>query len=790
MKQLLMSVVLSVAMAECHDLHARTWTYPGTQNDNQTFLVANDVDGWELTCTAPKNSGGKVNITAIATIPEGGGVLDLTGDFVDKNGYTLTLNVIDGGYSSDTATGRELITGLVLPESGPTQLQGFHSCVNLESINRFPDTLAIIGKSQNDRGGKNGQWGAFQGCTSLKKIPAFPSGLTTIYDAAFSGCTSVTEIEGGFLPDTVTKVGRMAFLNTPITNALVANGLIYLEPQSFSGTQIPSATFGSALKKVGSHDYNYKGGPFANCSELASVTFDPECQLQFVDEQVNQPARQVGFFKNCPKLTGTFDASVFTNFITGAHFSGTGIEKLIVGKPPVLPANFFDGMASLKTVVFKEAPPETINKTLFSNLQTGQSVTTFVDVEYADAWAPYSNNGEIDGETSFWSQDYVGNNYSRLPLRVDVPEQKWDELGQWIYDPAAGTITDGIWKFAATANGKILTVGACEKAPDEVSPLDFSGHVSDANRVAYWIGALDTKFGDPAGLWNDSYGNSKSTEAGLKVGSLKLPTVDNKIDTISSRAFACCTNLRTMEPMLPDTIKTIGLAAFWKVPAAGDLDLTSVEGDILSGTFYQCTNLTSVTFGPNLTRLESREFGTFAGCSSLTNVAFDADMRSAYLGRSPGGVIFAGCTQLEGTLDLSGFKFLGNAYGNQTTEAFSKTKYDAVIVATNITTMSTDLFKGMSDLATVRFLGCPTTSFTSEYDDSGNPKFKVYGTLPQTITTEISKKNINQWAPYMEGGVINGTRAYFDEKYLADGITAAMRPVKVFDLVGVVIFFR
>lgn len=790
MKQLLLSVAVMIGLAECSVLHARTWTYPGTKNDNQTRTVTNDEDGWALTCTSPKNSGGKINITAIATIPEGGGVLDLTGDFVDQNGDVLTLNKIDGGYSQDAATGRELIAGLILPASGPTQLCGFHGCANLESINCFPDTLTTIGNSQNDRGGKNGQWGAFQGCTSLKKIPAIPSSLTTIYDAAFQDCTSVTEIEGEFLPDTVTKVGRKAFLNVPIAKALVANGLAYLEPQTFSGTLIPSATFGAALVKVGSHDYGGNGGPFANCSELASVTFDPECKgLQFVDEQAGQPGRQVGFFKNCPKLTGTFDASVFTNFITGAHFSGTGIEKLIVGRPPVLPANFFDGMASLTTVVFKEAPPETISKTLFSNLKAGQSVTTFVDVEYADAWGPYSNSGVIDGETSFWSQDYVGNNYSRLPLRVDIPEQKWDELGQWIYDPAAGTITDGTWRFAATANGKILTVGACEKAPDEVAPLDFSGHVSDVNRVAYWIGTLDTHFGESTGAYEAGYGDSKSTEAGLKVGSLKLPTVDNKIDTIMSRAFACCENLQKIEPMLPNTIKTIGMAAFYKVPAAGDLDLTSVEGEIVSGTFYYCTGLTSVTFGPKLTKLESRARGTFAGCTSLTNVVFDADMRSTVMGRSPGGDIFAGCTKLEGTIDLSGFGSLGNN-ANQTSGVFSNTKYDTVIVATNITTISTDLFKGMSDLTTVRFLGCPTTSFTSELDAEGNPKFKVYGTLSQTITTEISKKNLEQWAPYMEGGVINGSRAYFDSKYLADGITADLRPVKVFDVTGIVIFFR
>ncbi|NLE43057.1 MAG: hypothetical protein GX615_14695, partial [Lentisphaerae bacterium] len=31
----------------------------------------------------------------------------------------------------------------------------------------------------------------------------------------------------------------------------------------------------------------------------------------------------------------------------------------------------------------------------------------------------------------------------------------------WIFDPVAGTITDGEWTFAATVNGTSLAVGAC-----------------------------------------------------------------------------------------------------------------------------------------------------------------------------------------------------------------------------------------------------------------------------------------------------------------------------------------
>lgn len=787
MKQLLKSVVLMVVMAECSALYARTWTYPGTKNDNQTRTVTNDEDGWALTCTSPKNSGGKINITAIATIPEGGGVLDLTGDFVDSQGSQLALNSIVGGFGDPAKEGRELITGLILPESGPTEIAGFYNCSNLASISCFPDTLQKIG-AQNDYLQKNSNWGTFQGCAALKVIPMLPAGLTTIYGYAFANCTAAETILGDFLPDSVTTLGAGAFLNVPAARGVVLNGVSLVDSKTFRGSGVTSVHFGKNLKRITSYSgsYPYKdGGAFADCPNLVSVTFDSEnSEVEFFSTGSNASGRNNCTFANCPKLSEELDFSALTNAIGSSHFENTPVKKLKLGdKFENLPKDFFKGMTELETVVFAGDPPTAIDTPVFNGFKN-QRVVTFIDEAFKDAWAPYSNKGEVDGATSFWGTEYVGENNSFFPLRLDVPEKKWDELGQWIYNPSSGTITDGTWIFEATADGKTLTVGTCTKWPDSPSTLDFSGHVSDANKVAYWIIALDMHFGATSGQsYKDTYGWSDPTDAGLAVSELILPADDSLI-TIGVRAFGACKNLVTIRPMLPDTISSIGMGAFWNVPAAGDLYLMGVDNKLYPGTFYQCQNLTSVTFGLNFPGMDSRLYGTFAGCTSLTNLVFDAEMHGAEFGQAAGGEGFKDCTGLSGSLDLSGFTKLGTSnVGNPARSYFANTHYDTVFVAADIDIICQNFFEGMSDLKTVRFLGKPPAGL-------GQDGWHVYDALSQTITTEISKKNLEQWAPYMEGGVINGSRAYFDSKYLADGITADQRPVKVFDITGLVILFR
>jgi hypothetical protein len=72
--------------------------------------------------------------------------------------------------------------------------------------------------------------GAFWGCTSLTSI-IIPNSVTSIGDAAFSGCTSLTNIT---IPNSVTSIGNLAFdYCTSLTSITIPNSVTSIGDKAF-----------------------------------------------------------------------------------------------------------------------------------------------------------------------------------------------------------------------------------------------------------------------------------------------------------------------------------------------------------------------------------------------------------------------------------------------------------------------------------------------------------------------------------------------------------------------------
>lgn len=124
--------------------------------------------------------------------------------------------------------------------------------------------------------------GAFSNCLGITKVYLL-DGLLSIGVQAFSGCTSLTEIE---IPKTVARLGGGAFQNCEALETLVLNeGLKKIGPNAFSGCKaLTEITIPSTVTSIGE-------GAFQGCESLETLVLSEGI------EEIGANA-----FADCPEL--------------------------------------------------------------------------------------------------------------------------------------------------------------------------------------------------------------------------------------------------------------------------------------------------------------------------------------------------------------------------------------------------------------------------------------------------------------------------------------------------------
>ena len=113
----------------------------------------------------------------------------------------------------------------------------FYNCTSLRNV--------VIGNGVTNIGEY-----AFYNCTSLPSV-VIPDGVAQINSSTFYGCTSLASVT---IPDSVTRIGGSAFYNcTSLTSVMIPDSVAMID---------------------GGYSYGSAYGAFANCSALASVTFE------------------------------------------------------------------------------------------------------------------------------------------------------------------------------------------------------------------------------------------------------------------------------------------------------------------------------------------------------------------------------------------------------------------------------------------------------------------------------------------------------------------------------------
>lgn len=328
----------------------------------------------------------------------------------------------------------------------------------------------------------------------------------------------------------------------------------------------------------------------------------------------------------------------------------------------------------------------------------------------------------------------------------------------WVYDSAAGQISDGVWTFKATVakNSMNLTVGVPvddtepSQCPSEITPLDFSKPVVDSSDpgTQYTIVKLDTAF----------HPNKGDKRVSIDfVGEFTLP--GEGFQAVGNEAFADCSNL------------------------SGDLVFpTTLTGTALGTAAFRGTKVTSVDFraatcsiGGNFDR------GAFQNCKQLRWVRFAAGGQFALSGNYP----FTGCTAL-GDADFSGV----------TSITVGDRKYAALNGCTALTnlTLNSDivlsntgessgkgtqgeaLFNGNTGLRTIRFTGLPPTGLQTWIESDGGylgmfANTQDIATIVPAEFRNLKNDNDKSWEDYAVDGKLNIADSTWKAECVKSGVS-------------------
>lgn len=194
----------------------------------------------------------------------------------------------------------------------------FYNDNALESIT-LPESLTTIVSS------------AFSGCSALKNL-TLPANLTSIQDYAFAYCTSLTRLT---LPANMKKLDMYAFNGcTALEELTLPEGMEEIGACAFYNSAIKSVTIPSTMTSVGTQ-------AFSNCKSLTSAKLPAtltsigemafnECSA-LSDITLPESLTSIGTaaFNNCASLTAVALPSKL-GYMGSSAFYGTGLTEVVI----------------------------------------------------------------------------------------------------------------------------------------------------------------------------------------------------------------------------------------------------------------------------------------------------------------------------------------------------------------------------------------------------------------------------------------------------------------------------
>ncbi|MGM9551562.1 MAG: leucine-rich repeat domain-containing protein [Clostridia bacterium] len=421
--------------------------------------------------------------------------------------------------------------------------------------------------------------------TSIKSV-VIDSGVTSIGQYAFRGCSSLTSIK---IPKSVTSIGNYTFEScTGLTSAEIPDGVTNIGNYAFENcSSLTSVTIPKSVTSTG----NYT---FYGCSGLTSA-------------EILDGVTSIGYgvFYNCSSLTILTIPNSVTSIGNGAFYGCSGLTELTIPNSVTSIGNsVFSSCRSLTSVEIPDGVTS-IGNGAFKNC----SSLTSVEIP--------------DGVTSIGKSAFE--NCSSL-TSVEIPGSV-TSIGDNAFSSCSG-LTD-VYYIGSTADWANITIGTGND-PLTNAAIYYALSSGECGENLRWILTYDgtLKIRGTGDMTNWTSSSSMPWYSSLT--NIKFVVIDSGVTSIGDYAFYNCSNLTSAE--IPDGVTSVGEYAFYRCTGLINVKIPGSVTIIGYSSFTGCSGLMEFEIGSSVTSIDNN---VFWNCNDLTDVYYvgsEADWANITIG--------------------------------------------------------------------------------------------------------------------------------------------------------------
>ena len=436
-------------------------------------------------------------------------------------------------------------------------------------------------------------YGPFYENTNIKSV-IIESGVTSIGDSAFDGCTSLTDVT---IPNSVTSIGDCAFEDCYFTyENFVNNSNVELDDSS-KPTIVDTDAGGFCIKDnelvnmrptyaigeitIPNSVTSIDSSAFYGCSSLTSVTMSDSVT------SIGNPA-----FENCTSLTSIEVSDNNGNYssVDGVLFNKDKSELI------TYPAGKTDSEYVIPNSVIS------IGDSAFENCTSLTSVTIPDSVTIIGRYA-------FENCTSLTS--------------VTIPNSV-TSIGDYAFYNCTSltsvTIPDSVTSIGSGAFENCTSLKSIEVSENNKNYASIDGVLFNKDKselVTYPAGKTDSEYVIPNSVTSIGYSAFENCT------SLTSVTIPGSVTSIDYSAFENCTSLTSIT--IPDSVTSIGDSAFRSCTSLTSVTIPNSVTSIDSSAFSSCTSLIGITIPNSVTSIG---YGVFQDCTSLSSVTIPNSVTS------------------------------------------------------------------------------------------------------------------------------------------------------------------